>query len=53
MLRSTMNIALIVLAGVNCALLVILYGFFASPNAVRTPPETGEQTLLLDRLLQN
>lgn len=50
MLRSTLHITLIIFAASVLSLAVILFGFFASPNAVRTSPVSVQDTLLLNQL---
>ena len=47
MMRSTMNLASALLAGIVFSLAVISFGFFASPEAVRTSPPAAYNSLLL------
>lgn len=50
MLRSAFHITAVVLAGCAFSLLVILFGFFASPSAVRTSPPSAFSTILFEHL---
>lgn len=50
MIRSLLQITSVVLACSVLVLLVVLFGFFASPHAVRISPVSAHDTLLLDRL---
>lgn len=50
MLRSALNVAAIALVGCAFSIAIMMFGFFASPEAVRTSPPSLYNTLLLDQL---
>ena len=52
MLRSAFHYTTIALTAAAFVLLIILFGFFASPNAVRISPPSPNSTLLFDQLQQ-
>ncbi|MBO9447351.1 hypothetical protein [Ruegeria sp. R14_0] len=47
MIRSTLNMAGIILAGFALTTAAVMFGFFASPEAVRPPPPEAYNSLLL------
>lgn len=53
MLRSTINIAGLFLIGAALLILALMLAFFASPEAVRSPPPVTNDSLLLKQLSNN
>ena len=50
MLRYTLNLTLIFTMAVAASIAVLMLGFFASPEAVRTSPATLYNSMLVDHL---
>ncbi|MBO9436264.1 hypothetical protein J7394_18740 [Ruegeria sp. R13_0] len=52
MIRSALQIVSALIIGSAFLLLVVLFGFFASPDAVRSTPESANGQSLLESLFQ-
>lgn len=50
MMRSALNVATYFIAGSALCVAVIMFGFFVSPEAVRTSPDFKLNMLLLDQM---
>ncbi len=52
MVRSVVQLSVVCLAAAALILLILMFGFFASPSAVRTSPSVFS-TMLFDHLQQD
>ncbi|WP_209597990.1 hypothetical protein [Ruegeria sp. HKCCSP351] len=52
MVRSVFQLSAACLAGAALILMIMMFGFFASPSAVRTSPPSVFSTILFNHLQQ-